>query len=63
MTIFGSHAGNLTEEGLEQVTVVSEPEDELCDSVMERLQLITSALQKDLPIASASVMVLRLTVS
>ena len=33
--IFVSHAGNLTEEDLEQVTVVREPEDELCDAVME----------------------------
>jgi len=45
------------------VMVVSEPEDELYDAVTERLQLITSAFQKNLPIADALVMVLRLTVS
>ena len=41
-----SHAAELTEEDLEQLTVFSKPEDEDWDAVEERPQLTTSALKE-----------------
>ena len=41
-----SHAAELTEEGLVQLTVFSEPEAKDWDAVVERPQLISSALKE-----------------
>jgi hypothetical protein len=53
----------LTAETLEQVTVLTEPEDKDFDIGVDRPQMTITVLKKGLPIAYNSITSLRLTIS
>jgi len=58
-----SQAVESTCDNLEQLTVISEPEAEDSEAVVERSQLTTGALKKDLEMMDNSVISLRMNVS